>query len=210
MANINMSSIMYKLKKYTESDEFKKRITAKTDEIILHGGGSSGSGSSLTITGASGAAGKFIEVLQEEIRSLEATSGFADGKLGSTAVSALEKLEHGTPVKVGENQYQIEVWFGDSGADSDKYLQRDSLAPDEFDGINNIAALLNNGYKDHGKMMTNNPVYGVWMGHSGSFNIPALRQRSGAYFIQNAIRNYMENYAAEYGVIDIKVDDIYE
>ena len=198
-----MSSIMDKLKKYTESDDFKKRIAAKTDEIILHGGGSSGSGSSLTITGASGAAGKFIEVLQEEIRSLEATSGFAAGKLGSTAVSALEKLEHGTPVKVGENQYQIEVWFSND-------LRRDSLAPDEFDGINNSAALLNNGYKDHGKMMTNNPVYGVWMGHSGSFNIPALRQRSGAYFIQNAIRNYMENYAAEYGVVDIKVDDIYE
>lgn len=203
MANVDMASIMDKVKKYTESDDFKKRIAAKTDDIMLHGGGSSGSGSSLTITGASGAAGKFIEVLQEEIRSLEATSGFADGKLGSTAVSALEKLEHGTPVKVGENQYQIDVWFSND-------LRRDSLAPDEFDGINNIAALLNNGYKDHGKMMTNNPVYGVWMGHSGSFNIPALRQRSGAYFIQNAIRNYMENYAAEYGVIDIKVDDIYE
>lgn len=197
MANINMSSIMDKLKKYTESNDFKKRIAAKTDEIILHGGGSSGSGSSLTITGASGAAGKFIEVLQEEIRSLEATSGFADGKLGSTAVSALEKLEHGTPVKVGENQYQIEVWFSND-------LRRDSLAPDEYDGISNIAALLNKGYK------ANQTIYGIWMGHNEWFNIPSLPQRAGAQFIQNAIRNYMANYAAEYGVVDIKVDDIYE
>ena len=30
------------------------------------------------------------------------------------------------------------------------------------------------------------------------------------YYNGNAIRNYMANYAADYGVIDIKIDDIYE
>lgn len=191
-----MKSILDKAKAYTSSSKFQKQIEAKTDEIILTGSGAL-SGKAITIGGASAAAGKFIEVLQNEIRSLEASSGFSDGKLGHTAVAALEKLEHSSPRKVGKNIYEIEVWFSDD-------LYRESLAPDEYDGIDNIAALLNKGYT------ANQPVYGVWMGHSGGFNIASLPQRSGAQFVQNAVRNYMANYANEYGVIDIKVDDIYE
>ena len=197
MSTINMKSILDKAKACTASAKFQRQIEAKTDEIVLTGGGKGLAGKAITIGGASMAAAKFIEVLQNEIRDLEASSGFAEGKLGHTAVSALEKLEHGSPRKIGKNKYQIEVWFSGN-------LHRDSLAPDEYDGIDNIAALLNKGYT------ANQPVYGVWMGHSGSFNIASLPQRSGAQFIQNAIRNYMANYATEYGVLDIKVDDIYE
>lgn len=197
MSTINMKSILDKAKACTASAKFQRQIEAKTDEIVLTGGGKGLAGKAITIGGASMAAAKFIEVLQNEIRDLEASSGFAEGKLGRTAVSALEKLEHGSPRKIGKNKYQIEVWFSGN-------LHRDSLAPDEYDGIDNIAALLNKGYT------ANQPVYGVWMGHSGSFNIASLPQRSGAQFIQNAIRNYMANYATEYGVLDIKVDDIYE
>lgn len=204
MATINMKSILDKAKACTASAKFQKQIEVKTDEIVLTGaagGGGFGGGSPRVAVafdgGSPNAAKKFIEVLQNEIRSLEASSGFAEGNLGHTAVSALEKLEHGSPRKIGKNKYQIEVWFSGN-------LHRDSLAPDEYDGIDNIAALLNKGYT------ANQPVYGVWMGHSGSFNIASLPQRSGAQFIQNAVRNYMANYAKEYGVIDIKVDDIYE
>lgn len=197
MSTINMKSILDKAKACTASAKFQKQIEAKTDEIVLTGGGKGLAGKAITIGGASMAAAKFIEVLQNEIRDLEASSGFVEGKLGHTAVSALEKLEHGSPRKIGKNKYQIEVWFSGN-------LHRDSLAPDEYDGIDNIAALLNKGYT------ANQPVYGVWMGHSGSFNIASLPQRSGAQFIQNAVRNYMANYANEYGVLDIKIDDIYE
>lgn len=197
MSMIDMKSILDKAKAYTKSAEFQKKIEAKIDEVVLTGGGKGLDGKAITIGGASMAAAKFIEVLQNEIRDLEASSGFAEGKLGHTAVSALEKLEHGSPRKIGKNKYQIEVWFSEN-------LHRDSLAPDEYDGIDNIAALLNKGYT------ANQPVYGVWMGHSGNFNIASLSQRSGAQFIQNAVRNYMANYASEYGVIDITVDDIYK
>lgn len=197
MSTINMKSILDKAKACTASAKFQKQIEAKTDEIVLTGGGKGLVGKAITIGGASMAAAKFIEVLQNEIRDLEASSGFAEGRLGHTAVSALEKLEHGSPRKIGKNKYQIEVWFSGN-------LHRDSLAPDEYDGIDNIAALLNKGYT------ANQPVYGVWMGHSGNFNIASLPQRSGAQFIQNAVRNYMANYANEYGVLDIKIDDIYE
>nr|DAE53033.1 MAG TPA: hypothetical protein [Caudoviricetes sp.] len=197
MPTINMKSILDKAKACTASAKFQKQIEEKTDEIVLTGDGIARAGKAITIGGASAAAGKFIEVLQNEIRDLEASSGFADGKLGNTAVSALENLEHDSPTKIGKNKYLIAVWFSGN-------LHRDSLAPDEYEGVDNLAALLNKGYT------AKHPVYGVWLGHSGNFTISSLPQRSGAQFIQNAIRNYMANYAADYGVIDIKIDDIYE
>lgn len=194
MSNIDMKSIMEKAVKATNTSKFQKQTEAKTDEYVLTGGGSGGGAA--TATGAPFAAAKFIEVLQNEIKSLEATSGFADGKLGATAVEALSQLGHGRPYKVGKYKYQIPVWFEND-------LRRDSLCLNEYDGIDNIAALLNSGY-DAGHV-----VYGIWLHHS-PFNIPSLQHRSGARFIENAIRDYMGNYASDYGVTDIEVDDIYK
>lgn len=197
MSNIDMKSIMEKAVKATNTSKFQRQIEAKTDEFTLTG---NGGGKSNTVggmpTSPTFAAAKFIEVLQNEIRSLEATSGFADGKLGATAVGALSQLDHGTPYKVGKHKYQIPVWFEND-------LHRDSLCTDEYDGIDNIAALLNSGY-DAGHV-----VYGIWL-HHYPVNIPSLRHRSGAHFIENAIRDYMGNYASDYGVTNIEVDDIYK
>lgn len=197
MSNIDMKSIMEKAVKATNTSKFQKQIEAKTDEFALTG---NGGGKANTVGGMPAspllAAAKFIEVLRNEIRSLEATSGFADGKLGATAVETLSQLDHGTPYKVGKYKYEIPVWFEND-------LRRDSLCPDEYDGIDNIAALLNSGY-DAGHV-----VYGIWLHHS-PFNIPSLQHRSGAHFIENAIRDYMGNYASDYGVTNIEVDDIYK
>lgn len=197
MSNIDMKSIMEKAVKATNTSEFQKQVEAKTDEFALTG---NSRGKSNTVggmpTSPSFAAAKFIEVLRNEIRSLEATSGFADGKLGATAVEALSQLDHGSPYKVGKHKYQIPVWFEND-------LRRDSLCLDEYDGIDNIAALLNSGYA------AGHIVYGIWLNHS-PFNIPSLQHRSGAHFIENAIRDYMGNYASDYGVTSIEVDDIYK
>jgi len=200
MANINIESIINKAKRFTSSSEFQSRVEAKTDEIVLKGGVPTGK--RITVSGINMAADKFIEVLQNEIQShavAEGGGGLNGRGLGATAVSALTKLQHGAPIKIGKNRYEIEVWFSDN-------LSRDSLALDFYDGIDNIAALLNKGYS------AANTVYGIWSGHGhgGSFNIPSLREREGLHFIESAIRNYMANYALDYGVVDIKVDSIYE
>lgn len=195
MATIDMNSILAKAKKATGSPAFQKKLESKIDTMLL-GGGVMATGRNMTIYGTSMAAAKFIEVLQDEIQSHAASSSFSAGGLGSTAIDALIKLEHGEPIKVGRNRYQIEVWFTED-------LRRDSLDPSEFDGIDNIAALLNSGYS------AGKTVYGIWLGHS-PWNIPSLQHRDGAHFIENAIRNFMANYAHEYGVIDIEVDDVYK
>ena len=196
-----MDSIINKAKKYVESDSFQKKVEAKVDEIMLRG---NSFGKRIRISGTAKAANKFIEVLQKEIQShavAEGGGGLNGRGLGATAVSALTKLHHKNPTKIGKYQYQIEVWFSED-------LRRDSLAPDYFDeGIDNIAALLNKGYPT-----TRHTVYGTWAGHgyADSFNIPSLRQREGLHFIENAVREYMAAYSKEYGVIDINVNDVYE
>ena len=119
------------------------------------------------------AAEKFIEVLRNSISS----SG-----ISSDAASA-----------VGANTYTIEIFFtGD--------LSRPSLAPGRFGGINNLAALLNNGV-DH----TMRPVHGMWHGHEtwSRTVIP------GAHFVDNAVSSFMGNYASEYNVIDISIGDAF-
>lgn len=196
MATIDMESILAKAKKATASAGFQRNIERKVDDIIKNDGLS---GRRFTVTGMHMAAAKFIEVLQNEIKSHAASAGgggFSDGNLGSTAVDALLKLEHGEPYKVGKNSYQIEVWFTED-------LSRESLAPNKYDGIDNIAALLNTGYDAAHR------VYGIWKGH-GDERRASLVERDGARFIENAIRDYMANYSSEYGVVDITVDDIYK
>ena len=189
-----MDSILSKAKAYMNSAQFQQKVEKKVDDVMLCGGAIyNTSGKVVTIGGASMAAAKFIEVLQNEINSLGTGGSFSNGNLGGTAVSALIHLEHGSPHKIGKNKYQIEVWFAGD-------LHRDSLAPDKYDGVENIAALLNNGYS------TGNAVYGTWHGDK----IASLTQRDGAHFIDSAIHNYMTNYASEYGVVNIEVADIYK
>lgn len=193
MAGINMKSILAKAQACTASAELQKKIEAKIDQVMLTGGGAPG-GAAISTAGASAAAGKFIEVLQNEVKSLGGGGSYSGGGLGDTAVSAATSLEHGAPQKVGKNKYQIDVWFSGD-------LHRDSLAPDKYDGVDNIVALLNNGRK-----RTDGSAYGLWHGHE----IVGLRYRSGANFISSAVHNFMANYGTEYGVTDIDVSPIYK
>ena len=192
MGAIDVNSIIKKAKTYMDSSEGKKRINKEITEAVRSGG----DGQHFTIAGMNKAAEKFIEVLKNEIQT-HAGSNYAGGELGRTAISALMNLQHGQPTEVGENMYQIEVWFAGD-------LHRESLAVDEYpEGIDNIAALLNNGYT------AGHTVYGVWLGHS-PWSIPSLTMRDGTHFIDNAIRTYMANYASEYGVINVTADEIYK
>lgn len=190
-----MNSVLSKAKKYITSNEGQKKIEQKIDDMVMRGGSgmASGGGQAITITGARDAAEKFIEVLQNEIKSLGVDGGYSSGKLGGSAISSLIQLKHGMPRKIGKREYQIEVWFTDD-------LHRDSLVPDRYNGVDNIAALLNKGYS------AADTVYGTWHGNK----IASLPKRDGAHFIENAIHNYMVSYANEYGVINIDVADIYK
>lgn len=195
-----MNSIIKKAKKRIEQRDMQKQIENLIDGVFLGtlGKMSFSSNNALCKHTPYEAATKFIDVLQKEIESLGGISrdDFANGNLGETAISTLTKLNHGSPVKVGKFKYMIDVNFTED-------LHRDSL-DSKYEGIDNIAALLNNGYEARGT------VYGIWIGHHNNQIISGIQIRDGAKFIESAIRNFMSNYAMDYGVIDIQVNDIYK
>lgn len=177
-----MESILAKAKACTSTAQFQKKIEQKADALITSGGiYDTIGGRKVTISGMEMAAGKFIEVLQNEIAGSD------------IAISSAISLDHGAPQKVGTNRYQIDVWFTNN-------MHRDSLVPGKYGGVDNIVALFNNGYS------AGNSVYGIWHGEQ----IASLTERTGIHFIESAVRNYMANYASEYGVIDIAVDPAYK
>lgn len=195
MTTINWNSIERKAKQYLQTKEGKERVRRHIDGVVL-GKGSHGA-SVKNYKPPEEAANKFIEILQSTISNLLSTDeGYREGKLGATAVEALTKLAHSTVTKTRDGTYTIGVNFTED-------LSRPSLVPGRYNDIRNIAALLNHGYSaDH-------TVKGVWRGH-GDEPIYSLAQRSGAYFIETAIRIFMQEYAPEYGVTDIKVSGVYE
>lgn len=127
-------------------------------------------------------------VLQKEISSNPNLSTEASTSIGDISTSA--------PTKIGKDTYRIGVFFSGD-------LHRPSLAPTQYpDGIENIAALLNNGYE------ARNFVYGTWNGHGGK--IRSRKSRPGAHFVQNAARIFESGYGKKYNIKKIKIKDIYE
>lgn len=198
MAGLNWSSILSKAQSCMNRTDKQREVQAKVENYMMSRIGfvfGSGGGGGRLPKPPSLAAGKFIEVLRSEISS-HAGGSYASGGMGPSAIAALGELDHGEPYKVGD-KYYIDVYF-------DSELGRPSLAPQRYDGIDNLAALLNNGYT------TAHTVYGVWESHSiGDERIASLTSRGGAHFIQQAVRDFMGNYAAEYGVLEIQVSDVY-
>ena len=126
------------------------------------------------------AADKFISVLRKSILS----SG-----LSANAMAAIsEGIDYLAPQSLGDGKYQITVTFGGD-------LRRSSLSPSRYGGISDIVLLFNNGV-DHQM----NPVYGEWHGE----RVRSETVIPGAHFIEQAVSDFIGNYAKEYGVISIE------
>lgn len=200
MAGVNWGSILKKAQACMNTPEKKAEASAKIDAYMMSRVGLSfgslhGSGGKAPPKPPSLAAGKFIEILEKEIQS-HVGGSYASGGMSQAAMAALSNISHSEPYRVGDTYY-VDVFINGD-------LSRPSLAPEHYDGIDNIAALLNNGYT------ASHRVYGVWEGHSiGDERIASLTSRGGAHFVQQAVRDFMSNYASEYGVINIQVSDVY-
>lgn len=183
MAGINWASIQKKIDKCIESPTQAKRIEKLKNEYIQANAGE--------------IASKFCETLRNAAQS-SAGSNYKAGELGTAAIAAINNIDmdYGAPVKIGEF-YEIPVWFtGD--------LSRESLMPDNYEGIRNIVAFLNNGRK-----YTENTVFGVWQGHTTE-PIRGLQYRGYSGFIPRAVSDFIGNYGSQYGIVDIKISDEYK
>lgn len=138
---------------------------------------------------------KFAEVLNDEIAG-RASMALTFGGLTQQAINELNDVEVGEPYHSakGKNIWDIDInFFGD--------LTRDSLYPEKYpDGVDNIIALLNNGYFAH------DSVYGLWRGKQTK----SLAKRLGSQFIQSAVNIFRTTYASQYNVVDIWVNPAYE
>lgn len=178
----NEKSIAQKLKSAEQlgtcKSQARKAVSAKVSagNAFIGGGGSGSSAKNPSL-----AAGKFISVLKDAISS----SG-----LSNLAIEAVSNINHTEPIQIGDStRYIITVYFsGDLG--------RPSLNPQKYGGIDNIVLLLNEGVGH-----TMESVYGYWP--SQGRNTWSKTTINGAHFIQQAITDFMGNYASEYNVVDI-------
>lgn len=196
MAVVNMSSLLPKLNAYVESAQGKQDINLAIREMTFSISTTRGSGgrSSGIRHSPDEIAAKFISTMLESARSAQGASA-RGGVLGSTAIDAISNFVAGTPavLEAGEMTV-ITIPFNFEGN-----LHRDSLCPAKYNGVDNIVALLNNGYS------AGATVYGSWHGQ----DIYSLKQRSGTRFIQTAVRQFWDRYASEYNIINIEISDEY-
>lgn len=200
---IDESALMAKLHAWEKVPENRKRMDAKIKEISGRDGVATTAAGSRVRTEEDMlmAADKFIDILQ---RCAE------DANLPESVMAHFRELFASRPVKLPNGETVVVVRFGGD-------LHRDSLENDlGYEGIDNIVALFNNGYKAGGT------VYGWWNGHSpttaetgyrsGSGEntyawVPSKAERPALKFIQQAVADFNGNYGADYGAVAIAGED---
>ena len=195
MIELDFDSIMNKVEAFVKTPKMQKRMRDEADKIMLGKiGFSLNSVSGRPPKTPKEAASKFCETLVQAVNDCIG-SNYATGELSQSAATAVKTLEYNEPYKIGE-RYYIDLYFS-----CDKH--RESLVPDDYSGVNNIVALLNSGYS------AGHAVYGVWKGHTDD-KIASLTNRGGAHFIEQAVKDFMGNYGADYGVLGIEVSEEYK
>ena len=104
------------------------------------------------------------------------------------------KLQPNGP-EVIDRKAVVDIYFGGD-------THRDSLMPERYGGVDNIIALINNGYSENENI---GKVSGTWH----SIRIHGLTERTGLHFMQEAVDTFNARYQDKYNVTAI-VGDAYE
>lgn len=203
--NINMSSIMGKVKAFSESPEGKRRIEACIEKYKKEGMRVTAAGSRvITEDEMVNASRKMVQLVQEAGRAAELPESVMNHLYG-LKISPVTHRKDGSSV--------IYIYFSGD-------LHRESLEDGEGgytgDGINNIVALFNNGAH------ASNFVYGWWNGHDptgaslartggdlkpGYAWVRSKKDREALHFIQNAVANFNDNWGGIYNATAIAGED---
>lgn len=184
VSNIDIDAIIKKAETYMSTPKMQKRVWKKTDNNMINGVPVALSSSRFQQRPAVESSQVFSSTFNSAVE-----DAASSGILGRTAVTAVTNLSTENPTRSG-NRYNVHMWIDGEG-------HRESLQPDEYAGIDNIAVLLNDGYE------ARNKVFGVWRGHNGDQPIWSRRIRHGAYFIENAVDRFKASKASQFRVIDI-------
>lgn len=202
MASINMSSIMNKVNAYSRSVNGKLRMKECIQKYSDDGKAKTEAGDKIiTEKEMYEAASKMIQVLRSTAQS---------HALPASIMSYFDSLDASSIIKMPDGSATIYIYFGGD-------LHRESLYSEGYDGVDNIIAVLNNGY--HAR----NYVYGWWDGHEPSENnayrsgwvggdlgyayIRSRKDWGGLHFIQQAVQDFNGNYGSDYNVTATAGDD---
>lgn len=154
MLTLNMGSVLSKVDAWKKSPTGKKRMAAVVGKYIRDGRSVTDAGSPIvSVAEMSAAANAMIQLL---------VSTAASYSLAPSVMAVISSASHTAPQKSGEG-YSVSISLG-----GDK--SRPSLYPVKYGGVDNIVALMNNGYS------TSHDVWGEWHGNFiyGRRSRPAL------------------------------------
>lgn len=195
MPYLNMDAVMAKVRAFASSDAGQKMMDARLAEY--RSGNVSRTAAGDRVLGEDDmyeAASKMIQVLRSTAR---------DFGLAPSVLALFDTLDHSRIIKFPNGTSEIFIYFtGDT--------HRESLYPEGYEGgVDNIVALLNNGYHASGY------VYGWWDGHQdyagghtdlrnagmeSSVWIRSRKDFDGYHFIQQAVQDFNGNYGSDYNV----------
>lgn len=206
---LNMSSIMGKVRTFSESSGGRQYMKACIERYEKEGRNKTAAGDKLVTEDMMWeAAAKMITVLRDTAREYD---------LPESVRKHFDSLECTSPIRLRDGVTVVYVYFQD---EIDGGLHRDSLEDGgngyTGEGINNIIALFNNGAH------ASDYVYGWWNGHEpqgesvyrsgGDLHakyawVRSKKDREALHFIQQAVGDFNGNYGWEYNVTAVVGDD---
>jgi len=184
---ISDSAIMNKVNQFTNTSEGKKRIEKVIAKHRDSGKPLASGQRIVSVDEMKNLADILVETIRKHLP--DSIRNIGDTLIGSQ------------PIKRKDGSYEICIQF------SKHALRRGSLFDDGYDGIENIVALLNNGYR------ASNYVYGYWDGHKSSGKaaselrnasgdnyawIRSKKEREALQFMQKAIIEFNTIYGEKY------------
>lgn len=176
MSHINEDSLLDTLDAWEKSEKGQKVLQKTLDGYVSKGKDKTDAGSRVITRKAMAAASKqLIQTLKDIAK------GYG---LPESVIAHFDSLTASKPVKMDDGSYRIEIRFTDD-------LSRQSLRPEDYEGVRNIIAIFNNGYpSDRSRQKAISYIEGWWHGR----NTKALPYRAGLYFMQDAVYDFNTHY----------------
>lgn len=187
---LNASDLMSILNDYSKTADGKKKIDAKiksyqngSDPKVSASGKTYGGGIIMTKKQMVNAAKDLLAMLR--------VAGAKEG-LPDSVMEHIESFDYTLPCVTADGSFVIQIYMTDDP-------KRESLYQKKYDGVDNIVAVINNGYT------ASDVVYGKWHGKKAV----SLDKRQGVFFMQKAIDSFNEKYGEKYN-ISVWLNPIYD
>ena len=189
MAQINMASIMSKVRAYAKTNECKERSQDYIAQCRQAGRNTTESGET---------------IITEEIMCRAAETMIAtlrqiaqEHQLPASVQEHFNSLEYSQPRVVGNQGevYQVDIWFSDDLSRMSLLIPTGKRAGQRTgDGIQNIVSLFDTGYS------ASHSVFGTWDGHEDAGVIRSRSQLDGKHFMSQAVDSFNRAWSEIYGV----------